>query len=143
MARRVAVFDCTSEGHRHQGVGQHREEAEKTHQAAHQTRLIDPASPQNQIKLDRQRKPAKQRAKRGVTALLRRQWRRLAVHPSVSVNVRTWPDHSRLLRASFTYNDSTFSRAHGVLRRNVRLDLMLGSLLKQRMSMRSASPDHW
>ena len=38
------------------------------------------------------------------------------------------------------YKASTLSLAHGVLRRNLRLDLMLGSLIKQLTGMRSARP---
>ena len=38
------------------------------------------------------------------------------------------------------YSDSTRSRAHGVRRRNLRLEDMLGSWVKQRMSMRCPSP---
>jgi hypothetical protein len=37
------------------------------------------------------------------------------------------------------YNSSTFLRAQGVRRKNFKLDLMLGSLLKQRMGMRFAN----
>jgi len=33
----------------------------------------------------------------------------------------------------FKYSSSTLARAHGVLRRNFRLDLMLGSCVKQRI----------
>src|SRR5690606_15830144 len=38
------------------------------------------------------------------------------------------------------YSASTCSRAHGVRRRNLRLEAMLGSWLKQRMSIRRPSP---
>jgi hypothetical protein len=38
------------------------------------------------------------------------------------------------------YNPSTFSRAHGVLRRNRRLDVMQGSRLKQHTGMSSPRP---
>ena len=38
------------------------------------------------------------------------------------------------------YRLSTFARAHGVLRRNFRLDAMLGSLVKLRMRMRWPRP---
>ena len=34
---------------------------------------------------------------------------------------------------SFKYNASTFLRAHGVLRKNFKLDLTLGSCVKQRI----------
>src|SRR3989344_6761403 len=55
------------------------------------------------------------------------------------------PDFEQGLRAYLRaceriYRASTLSRAHGVLRQKARLDLMLGSLLKQRISIRSANP---
>jgi hypothetical protein len=41
-------------------------------------------------------------------------------------------------RACCKYNSSTFFRAHGVLRKNFKLDLMLGSCVKQRTSTTAA-----
>src|SRR5690349_8301712 len=40
------------------------------------------------------------------------------------------------------YSSSTFFLAQGVLRKKVRLDLMLGSLIKQLMRMRRPSSSH-
>src|SRR5687768_12134597 len=42
----------------------------------------------------------------------------------------------------FTYNSSTFARAQGVRRRNVRLDLMLGSYWKHRIGTRRPRSSH-
>lgn len=53
-----------------------------------------------------------------------------------------------MVHLEFKYSSSTFLRAQGVLRKNLRLDLMLGSCVKQRIGtaapiasqpMRSAS----
>jgi hypothetical protein len=38
-----------------------------------------------------------------------------------------------MVHPTFKYNSSTFLRAHGVLRKNFRLDPMLGSCVKQRI----------
>lgn len=46
----------------------------------------------------------------------------------------------RTSRSMNRYRLSTFSRAHGVLRRTFRLDAMLGSLLKQRIALRQVGP---
>jgi len=46
----------------------------------------------------------------------------------------------RASRSMKRYSASTFSRAQGVLRRNLRLEATLGSLVKQRKGMRSPSP---
>jgi hypothetical protein len=40
------------------------------------------------------------------------------------------------------YSSSTFFLAHGVFRKNVRLDLMLGSLVKQLIRMRLPNSSH-
>ena len=40
-----------------------------------------------------------------------------------------------MLTILLMYNSSTFARAQGVLRKNVRLDLMLGLLIKQLMGI--------
>lgn len=44
-----------------------------------------------------------------------------------------WVNDNGIVHLDFKYNSSTFLRAHGVLRKNFRLDLMLGSCVKQRI----------
>ena len=50
--------------------------------------------------------------------------------------------HAQRERCDFKYNSSTFALAQGVLRKNFKLDLTLGSCVKQRMGMASAIASH-
>ena len=63
--------------------------------------------------------------------------------PHANPNPEAWRPYSpfalarRWSRSMNKYKLSTFSRAHGVLRKNFKLEFTLGSCLKQRMLMRS------
>jgi hypothetical protein len=46
------------------------------------------------------------------------------------------------VRSSCKYSCSTFVRAHGVLRKNLKLDLMLGSCVKQRTGTAAPIASH-